>query len=74
MCQLAVGMVLYGYCNGFFGDSTQTKRVEAFGVDWIVAREIEGDGAPLFCQFDMHRLARRDELIARWASKGDWEQ
>lgn len=37
---LLVGQVLYGYCEGYFGrDSYGNKRVEAVGVDWVVARE-----------------------------------
>ena len=38
---LQVGQVLYGYCGEYFGrDSYESKRVEAVGVDWVVAREI----------------------------------
>ena len=34
-----VGTVLYGFCGGCFGrDSYENKRVEALGVDWVVAR------------------------------------
>lgn len=36
---LRVGDKLYGYCGGEFGrDSYGTKRVEAIGADWVVAR------------------------------------
>ena len=46
-----IGMILHGYCNGYFGrDSYFAKRVEAFGVDWIVARTKES-GIPLFAVF-----------------------
>lgn len=51
---ICVGMPLYGYCEGYFGrDSYATKRIEAFGVDWIVARELEGadEGRPQFATF-----------------------
>jgi hypothetical protein len=41
---LYVGSILYGFCGGCFGrDSYANKRVEAFGADWVVARE-EGPG------------------------------
>lgn len=37
---LLVGQVLYGYCDGHFGKGNHDhKRVEAVGVDWVVARE-----------------------------------
>lgn len=55
---LMVGDLLYGYCRGEFGkEAYDTKRVEAVGADWVVARETrevgmdpdEGDGAsPIF--------------------------
>lgn len=47
---LAVGTKLYGYCQGVFGrDSYSTKRIEAFGCDWVVARD--KDGTPWFAEF-----------------------
>lgn len=39
---IRIGTLLYGFCGGYFGgDSYEDKRVEAVGVDWVVAREIE---------------------------------
>ncbi len=39
---LRVGTLLYGFCGGCFGrDSYDNKRVEAIGVDWVIAREID---------------------------------
>lgn len=36
-------MVLYGYCNGYFGrDSYGDKRIEVVGYDYIVCRNDEG--------------------------------
>lgn len=36
-----VGTILQGFCRGYFGrDSYEDKRVEAVGVDWVVARGI----------------------------------
>lgn len=41
--QLLPGDELLGYCSGYFGrDSYETKRVEAVGADWVVAREEDG--------------------------------
>ena len=41
---IGVGSKLYGFCGGYFGrDSYSDKRVEAFGFDWVVAREDSGD-------------------------------
>ncbi len=41
MTPIRVGTLLYGYCGGWFGrDSYETKRVEALGADWVVAREV----------------------------------
>ena len=40
---IAIGTKLYGFCGGIFGrDSYSEKRVEAFGVDWVVIRNDEG--------------------------------
>jgi hypothetical protein len=42
---LAIGTKLYGYCGGWFGrDAYDTKRIEAVGVDWVVARAWGGPG------------------------------
>jgi hypothetical protein len=40
---LAVGDVLHGFCGGYFGrDHYECCAVEAVGVDWVVARELDG--------------------------------
>jgi len=40
---LYVGQMLYGYCGGYFGrDSYGDKRIEGFGIDWIVCRDSQG--------------------------------
>ena len=46
------GMKLYGYCNGFFGDSYDEKIIEAYGDRWIVARD--EDESILFAVFNGH--------------------
>lgn len=47
-----VGQIIYGYYNGYFDiDYPEAKRIEAFGIDWIVARGIER-GKPSFATFD----------------------
>ena len=41
---LQIGQLLYGYCGGAFGrDSYFNKRIEAMGIDWVVARDEYGD-------------------------------
>lgn len=48
---LPVGTMLHGYCNGYFGrDSYDSKRVEAVGADWVVARSEYGTVE--FCYFN----------------------
>lgn len=38
---LQVGSIIHGYCFGYFGrDHYSCARVEAFGADWVVARNI----------------------------------
>lgn len=60
---IAVGKLLYGYCNGFFGrDSYDTKRIEAFGVDWMVVRE--NGGQVRFCPFS--KDDNIESLIKAW--------
>jgi hypothetical protein len=58
-----IGMMLDGFCGGEFGrDSYADKRVEAFGDDWIVAREQSEDAEPVFaCLSDREA---RDQFIA----------
>ena len=63
MNALRVGLKLHGYCDGYFGrNSYSDKRVEAFGADWIVARE--ENGLPVFANVEPTRI---DESVARWA-------
>lgn len=70
--QLVIGVVFKGFCNGFFGrDSYQEKRVEAFGYDWIVARD--SNGSVHYCNFTQEWLPKRDELIAEWLSDPGYE-
>ena len=52
---ILVGTKLYGFCGGWFGrDAYGDKRVEAVGVDWVVARTLadcdDGYRAPLFAE------------------------
>lgn len=59
------GQILFGFCNGYFGrDSYENKRIEAIGVDWIVAREIES-GEVLFATFD--KPEEMLECVSRWS-------
>ena len=60
-----VGQLIYGFCAGFFGrDSYNTKRIEAVGVDWIVARELKENAKPEFAQFDNRDQMERE--VAEW--------
>lgn len=37
-----VGALLDGFCGGMFGrESYGTKRIEAIGPDWVIARDID---------------------------------
>ncbi|AXH66205.1 hypothetical protein SEA_SATIS_44 [Streptomyces phage Satis] len=41
---LAVGDVIHGFAQGAFGrDHYDCTKIEAAGVDWIVARDADGD-------------------------------
>ncbi len=42
--KLYIGTALRGFCCGAFGrDAYEKKRVEALGVDWVVARDELGE-------------------------------
>jgi len=61
-----VGKMLYGYCNGFFGrDSYEDKCIEAFGPDWIIARD--EDGYIHFASFGSEWQPKMLELINKWS-------
>ena len=62
---LRIGTLLYGYCGGYFGDSYDTKRIEAIGTDWVVARELGEDKLPLFCNIT------QPENLERYMQKED---
>ena len=62
MCE--VGEVFTGFCEGFFGrDSYGDKRVEAYGADWIVCREIDNN-IVLIATFDSRE--EKDAAVERW--------
>lgn len=63
-----VGTLLYGFCEGYFGrDSYRDKRIEAFGVDWIVTRDSYGDVK--FVSFDS--TEEMLGLVKKWSEKPD---
>jgi hypothetical protein len=63
-----VGMILYGYCNGYFScDSYEPRRIEALGADWVVVRE--RDGRPSFASFGKGK--NMDELLVEWSRMGN---
>lgn len=53
---LAVGTLLRGYCYGQFGDTYESKRVEAVGVDWVVAREPSSGEVFFASGKDIHQI------------------
>lgn len=60
-----VGDILYGFCDGCFGrDSYDTKRVEAIGDDWVVARGVS-NGIPFFANFDVTEMKDWPDF-SRW--------
>lgn len=60
---IRVGTLLFGYCGGAFGrDSYDIKRVEAIGADWVVARNQQGSGDPVFYQGSPEDLEEYTEL------------
>ncbi len=69
-----IGTTLWGYCNGFFGrDSYSPKRVEALGVDWVVARQLDEEAAPEFASFDTP--TDLSAYLTAWSStaaKSEW--
>ncbi len=64
-----IGRIIYGYCNGYFGrDSYDNKRIEAEGIDWIVARSIENTSSqPEFASF--YSEEEKENLIKIWSVK-----
>jgi hypothetical protein len=71
--EVRIGLMLYGYCNGYFGrDSYLPKRIEAIGHDWVVVRE--RDDTPNFASFEGHPDGRMEELLMKWhMEKEEWE-
>ena len=51
---LLIGQTLEGYCGGYFGrDSYDDKRIEAVGIDWVIARSDNGK-IHFACGDDIH--------------------
>ena len=65
-----VGRMIYGFCNGYFGrDSYRDKRIEAEGVDWLVARGLDEDDEPEFAHFEYR--SHKQEMIDEWSTRGE---
>lgn len=64
------GVKLKGFCNGFFGrDSYDTKTIESYGRDWIVARG--EDNIPVIAVFnDYNELLH---FVKEWMKEIGWE-
>lgn len=60
---ILLGMVFPGYCGGAFGrDAFGPKRVEAFGVDWVIVRGPDGRPNAAFFADSTDMLNR----VAEW--------
>ena len=60
MNPLQIGMVLHGYCNGYFGrDSYECNRVEAVGADWVVVRGLESQRPDMAYIEDVGQIGQR---------------
>jgi hypothetical protein len=58
-----VGQRLYGYCNGAFGRrSSSDKIIEATGLDWIIARELD-TLKPVFAHLPNYEM---EEFMNHW--------
>jgi hypothetical protein len=53
-----VGIKLYGYCEGYFGDSYKDKIIIASGENWIVAKD---DREPWFAEIDAEEMESKIE-------------
>jgi hypothetical protein len=63
---LAIGDVIHGFAQGGFGrDHYDCTKIEAAGLDWIVARDVNGDLSFASGEEDLRFLMRvRDEDAA----------
>lgn len=68
-----IGRVICGFCYGRFGrDDYYEKRIEAEGVDWIVARRTERTAYPTFASFE--DAEEKQRLIDEWAAECEREE
>jgi hypothetical protein len=62
-----IGRVIFGFCGGYFGrNSCEEKRIEAEGVDWIVARGLTPDASPQFAFFESEK--EKLSLVKSWST------
>jgi hypothetical protein len=67
---IGIGTILYGYCDGFFGDSYGEKIIEAMGSDWVVVRtQFYGEFVPRFDSFEDGYKEQMQELLEKWSIK-----
>lgn len=58
-----LGVVLYGFCNGYFGrDSYDDKLIVGIGSDWVVVSY--DDGSKGFASFDTYE--EMFDCISKW--------
>jgi len=69
-----IGKILYGPDNSMFSrDAYTDKRIEAEGVDWIVARRSDfSDDKPAFAWFDTEK--EKKEYIRKHSIKTNHEE
>lgn len=58
-----VGIQLYGFCNGYFGDTYTDKIIIASGENWIVAKD---NKEPWFTEIDEGEM---ENLIEEWSKE-----
>ena len=70
---IPVGAVIYGYCEGVFGEDINhddvpnpPKRIEAVGNDWLVVRYVDWNNGtqPMYARFADRR--EMEECIEAW--------
>lgn len=61
-----IGKKIYGFCNGFFGDDYENKRIEAEGEDWIVARPYREDAEAVLASFISRE--EKESYLEKWSN------
>ena len=67
-----IGTILPGYCNGAFGRTYTSKKIEALGNDWIVARDEDGVFLAEFRDSEHMKRSLDEWLKVEWNLAGRW--